>query len=31
VEDCQACCRPSFLTIEFDVELGEYLIRAELE
>jgi hypothetical protein len=31
VEDCQVCCRPSVLTLEYDTELGEYLIQAELE
>jgi hypothetical protein len=31
VEDCQVCCRPSVLTLEYDPELGEYRIRAELE
>ncbi len=31
VEDCQVCCRPSVLMLEFDTDLGNYLIRAELE
>jgi hypothetical protein len=31
VEDCQVCCHPSVLTVEYDSELREYLIRAELE
>jgi Cysteine-rich CPXCG len=31
IEDCQVCCRPSVLTLEYDTEMGEYLIRAELE
>ena len=31
VEDCQVCCRPSVLSLEYDPELEDYLIRAELE
>jgi hypothetical protein len=31
VEDCQVCCRPSVLTVEYDPETGDYLIRSELE
>jgi hypothetical protein len=31
VEDCQICCKPNLLSIEYDLELGHYLIHAELE
>jgi hypothetical protein len=31
VEDCRVCCRPSVLTVEYDPETGDYLIRSELE
>ncbi len=31
VEDCQVCCRPSVLNVEYDPESGDYVIRAELE
>ena len=31
VEDCQVCCKPSVLTIHYDAEHEECLIRAELE
>jgi hypothetical protein len=31
VEDCQVCCRPNTLRIEFDSLCKEFVIRAELE
>jgi hypothetical protein len=31
VEDCQVCCRPNLLRIQFDQETREALISAELE
>jgi hypothetical protein len=31
VEDCQVCCRPNVLRVEYDLELEQYLIGAELE
>jgi hypothetical protein len=31
VEDCQICCRPNVLQVEYDLALGEYFISAELE
>ncbi len=31
VEDCQICCKPNVLRIEWDMSAGEYLISAELE
>jgi hypothetical protein len=31
VEDCQVCCRPNVLRIEWNPEIQELLIRAELE
>jgi hypothetical protein len=31
VEDCQVCCKPNVLRIEWDRESGEYVISAELE
>jgi hypothetical protein len=31
VEDCQTCCKPNLLHIEFDAASGESLIRVELE
>lgn len=35
VEDCQVCCKPNLLSIEWDgswnSQAGEYSIRAELE
>ena len=30
VEDCQVCCKPNVLRIEWDRESGEYVISAEL-
>ena len=31
VEDCQVCCRANVLQVEYDRELEQFLIRAELE
>ncbi len=31
VEDCQICCKPNVLHIEYDAGAQEYVIRAELE
>jgi len=31
VEDCQVCCRPNLLHIEYDPALQQFLILAELE
>ena len=31
VEDCQVCCKPNLLRIEWDNSAGEYTISAELE
>jgi hypothetical protein len=31
VEDCQVCCKPNVLQIEYDTGLPGFLIRAELE
>ena len=31
VEDCQVCCKPNILRVEFDSASGEFLIAAELE
>lgn len=31
VEDCQVCCRPNVLEVEYDSELEEFLIRSTLE
>jgi len=31
VEDCQVCCRPSVLTLQWDPESGEYAVGSELE
>jgi len=31
VEDCQVCCRANVITVEWDPELCEYLLHAELE
>jgi hypothetical protein len=31
VEDCQVCCKPNVLAIEWDRGTREYIIRAELE
>jgi len=31
VEDCQVCCKPNLLHIEYDSGSAEFLITAELE
>ena len=31
VEDCQVCCKPNILQVEYDVSSQEFFIRAELE
>ena len=31
IEDCQICCRPNVLRIEYDVDEREFVIAAELE
>jgi len=31
VEDCQVCCRPNVLRLEWDEQAQEYLIHSELE
>ena len=31
VEDCQVCCKPNVLQIEYDNSSGEFFITAELE
>jgi hypothetical protein len=31
IEDCQICCRPNLLRVEYDADLQEFVIRAELE
>jgi hypothetical protein len=31
VEDCQVCCKPNLLHIEFDSSAGEFVLIAELE
>ena len=31
VEDCQVCCKPNLLRVEWDISAGEYTIYAELE
>jgi hypothetical protein len=31
VEDCQVCCKPNVLAIEWDTFAQKYTIRAELE
>jgi hypothetical protein len=31
VEDCQVCCKPNVLHIEYDLSIQEFVIRAELE
>lgn len=31
VEDCQVCCKPNVLRIEWDMSSGEYIISTELE
>jgi hypothetical protein len=31
VEDCQVCCRPNILRIDYDMSAKEFLISTELE
>jgi hypothetical protein len=31
VEDCQVCCKPNILRVQYDPAEQEYAIRAELE
>jgi hypothetical protein len=31
IEDCQVCCKPNALAIEWDRSAKEFAIRAELE
>jgi len=31
IEDCQVCCKPNVLHIEYDLATGEFTISAELE
>jgi hypothetical protein len=31
IEDCQVCCRPNLLTIEYDAEQQEATVHAERE
>jgi hypothetical protein len=31
VEDCQVCCQPNVLTVQWDIAAQEYTIYAELE
>jgi hypothetical protein len=31
IEDCQVCCKPNLLSIEYDLASQEFVIRAELE
>jgi hypothetical protein len=31
VEDCQVCCKPNVLHVEYDISAQEFFIRAELE
>ena len=31
VEDCQVCCKPNVLHVEYDRGNGAFVIRAELE
>jgi hypothetical protein len=31
VEDCQVCCKPNVLHVEYDTSAQEFFIRAELE
>jgi len=31
VEDCQVCCQPNVLCIEYDATAGEFSITSELE
>ena len=31
VEDCQVCCKPNVLRVEYDRASGEFVIASELE
>ena len=31
IEDCQVCCKPNLLRIEYDRGAGEFVLIAELE
>jgi len=31
VEDCQVCCRPNVLTVEYDRDTEEFFVTAVLE
>ncbi len=31
VEDCQVCCKPNVLRIEYDISAQEFVIATELE
>jgi hypothetical protein len=31
IEDCQACCKPNVLRVQYDVSSQEFFIMAELE
>jgi hypothetical protein len=31
VEDCQVCCKPNLLRIEYDMDAKEFVVIAELE
>ena len=31
VEDCQVCCKPNVLRVEYDISSQEFFITAELE
>lgn len=31
IEDCQVCCKPNLLHVEYDSSSGEFYISAELE
>ena len=31
IEDCQVCCKPNLLQVDYDRDSGEFVIRAELE
>ena len=31
IEDCQVCCKPNVLHIEYELTTGEFTISAELE
>jgi len=31
VEDCQVCCKPNVLHVEYDPSVAEFFVAAELE